>query len=278
MWLHEDLFEGTNDVINKFVEKGKSVYFITNNGQTTREEMAKKCKKMNFNLEESNMVTSSNTTARYLKEIGFNKKAYVIGSKALVDELTEVGIEVVGTGQDTIGCALPAFVPTALKSMDSEVGAVVLSFDQDFSFPKLFKAVNYLRNPEVKLIATNDDEKIDFPKFTFPDCGPIIAAIENASGRKATVAGKPSKITADIGLKNESHRDSNRFLMVGDRLNTDVLFGKNNKFQTLLVGTGVHNMTDVDDYLKRIESGEKELEKFIPDFYIKALKALFDNE
>lgn len=238
--------------------------------------MAKKCKKMNFDLEESSMVTCSNTTARYLKEIEFAKKAYVIGSKSLVDELEAVGITTVGAGPDLMECALPVFVPKQLMKMDSEVGAVVIGFDADFSFPKLFKAVNYLRNPAVKLIATNADEKIDFPQFTFPDAGPLIAAIENASGRKATVAGKPSKILADLVLNHENHRDSNRFLMIGDRLNTDVLFGKNNNFQTLLITTtGVHNMTHVEDYLNRIESGEKDLEKFIPDFHIEALKNVF---
>lgn len=232
---------------------------------------------MNFDLEEANIVTASNTTALFMKKIGFNKKAYVIGSKVLVDELEAVGISTVGAGPDLMEGALPVFVPKQLKTMDPDVGAVVIGFDADFSFPKLFKAVNYLRNPEVKLIATNDDEKIDFPQFTFPDAGPLIAAIENASGRKATVAGKPSKILADLVLSHESHRDSNRFLMIGDRLNTDVLFGKNNNFQTLLVETGTHNMTDVEEYLTRIESGEKELQKFIPDFYIKALRSVFDR-
>lgn len=239
--------------------------------------MVKKCKKMNFDLEDSNMVTSSHTTAQFIKGCGFDKKAYVIGPKALVDELEAAGIETFGTGPDHFESPLPSFVPKALKQMNPEVGAVVVGFDQDFSFPKLFKAVNYLRNPNVKLIATNDDESIDFPQFTFPDVGALIAAIENSSGRKATVAGKPSKITAEIALKQESHRDSNRFLMMGDRLNTDVLFGKNNNFQTLLVGTGVHNLTDVDDRLTRIENGEKGLENFIPDFYIESLKTLFDK-
>jgi len=276
LWLHDHLLEGSNDVINKFTALGKKVYLITNNSQTTREEMAKKCKKMNFDLEEENMVTASNTTARYMQDMGFDKKAYVVGPKALVDELEAVGITTIGSGQELMDCALPVFVPQQMKKMDPKVGAVVVGFDQDFSFPKLFKAVNYLRNPNVKFIATNGDEKFEFPQFTFPDTGPLIAAIEMASGRKVTIAGKPSKILAEMTLKHENHRDSNRFLMIGDRLNTDVLFGKNNKFQTLLVGTGEHNMTDVEEYLTRIDKGEKELEQFIPDFYIKALKGLFD--
>lgn len=164
--------------------------------------------------------------------------------------------------------------------MDREVGAVIVGFDEHFSFPKLFKAVNYLRNPAVLLIATNADQKIDFPSFTFPDAGPIIAAIENATGRKATIVGKPSKVLAELALKQEAHRDSNRFLMIGDRLNTDVLFGKNNNFQTLLVGTGVHSMSDVDEVIDAISRGEggEGACNMIPDFYITALKNMFTRE
>jgi Haloacid dehalogenase-like hydrolase len=51
LWLHDNLYEGTNVVINKLIDMGKKVYLITNNNQTTREEMAEKAKKMNFNLE-----------------------------------------------------------------------------------------------------------------------------------------------------------------------------------------------------------------------------------
>lgn len=280
MWLHETLFEGTNDVINKFVELGKKVYLITNNNQTSREEMAEKCKKMNFNLGAENMVSSSHATAQYMKQIGFDKKAFVIGQKALDKELQAAGIQTTGVGPDIIGNPLPVHVMKELKQMDKDIGAVVVAFDEHFSFPKLFKAVNYLRNPEVLFIATNADEKIDFPTFVFPDAGPIIAAIENATGRKATIVGKPSKILADIALKHEAHVDSNRFLMIGDRLNTDVLFGKYNNYQTLFVsGTGVHSMSDVEEHLSKIENGEhdNETENYIPDFHIKSLSNLFDK-
>ena len=163
--------------------------------------------------------------------------------------------------------------------MDKEIGAVIVAFDEHFSFPKLFKAVNYLRNPEVLFIATNADQKVDFPGFTFPDAGPIIAAIENATGRKPDVIGKPSKKLAEIALKQEAHVDSNRFLMIGDRLNTDVMFGKNNNYQTLFVGTGVHNMDDVQEHIDEHETGEgdEDTPLMIPDFYISSFKHLFDK-
>lgn len=97
------------------------------------------------------------------------------------------------------------------------------------------------------------------------------------SGRTATVIGKPSKLIREVSLKHEAHRDSNKFLMIGDRLDTDILFGKINNFQTLLVGTGVHKLEDVKANIEKIKSGEgdNDAEYLIPDFYISALKNLF---
>lgn len=278
LWQHDRKFEGTSDVINQLGKLGKKVYLITNNNMTSAEEMVEKCQKLNFDLELSSMITVSSVLARFMAKSGFNKKAYVIGSKALKAELEKVGITVIGFGPDLMVHALPEFVQKELPNMDRECGAVVVGFDEHFCFPKLFKAVNYLRNPAVQFIATNEDEKFDFPQFTFPDTGPIIAAITNVTGRKPIVAGKPSKIIADIALSHESHRDSRRFLMIGDRMNTDVLFGTNNNFQTLLVTeTGSHSMKHVQESLDKIEGGDESLRKMIPDYHISALANLLKH-
>lgn len=215
LWLHDQLFEGTNVVINKLIELGKRVYFVTNNNQTSRAEIATKCLKMNFALDQFSMITSSYVTAQFVKESEI-KKVYLIGSKALAQEL-ELVTNVIGNGPDLMTNTLPDYVKAELPRMDREVEAVVVGFDEHFSFPKLFKAVNYLRNPSVKFIATNGDEKIDFPQFTFPDAGPIVAAIENATQKKAVVVGKPSKHVTNIALKHEAHVDPNRFMVIGDR-------------------------------------------------------------
>lgn len=257
---------------------GKKVYLITNNNMTSAEEMVKKCQKLNFDLDVSSMITVSNVLARFMEKSGFNKKAYVIGSKALKAELEKVGITVVGHGPDTMEHALPEFVQKVLPHMDREVGAVVVGFDEHFCFPKLFKAVNYLRNPAVQFIATNEDEKFDFPQFTFPDTGPIIAAIHNVTGRKPVVAGKPSKIVTDIALAHELHRDSRRFLMIGDRMDTDVLFGKNNDFQTLLVTeTGNHSLKNVQETVDKINDGDESLKTIVPDYHITSLAQLLKH-
>lgn len=133
------------------------------------------------------MICVSHCTARYLSERKFDKKAYVIGSKVLKEEIEAVGVTTVGWGPDVITVSLSEQVKNDLRLLDDEVGTVVVGFDQHFSFPKLFKAINYLRESSVgehsqadqlkllktflflEFIATNADQTAEFPYFTFPD-------------------------------------------------------------------------------------------------------------
>lgn len=93
--------------------------------------------------------------------------------------------------------------------------------------------------------------------------------------------GKPENFLCEIFFKEEMKLNkSSRFLMIGDRLNTDILFGKNNNFQTLLVESGVHKLHKVEEIINELETSGKvdqELENQIPDFYLAKLGDLFDN-
>lgn len=113
----------------------------------------------------------------------------------------------------------------------------------------------------------------------FHRTGSIVRSIETCAERKAVVMGKPENSLCDVFFKEEIKRDSRKFLMIGDRLNTDILFGNNNNFQTLLVLTGVHKVDKVEEYMKQVEKGEatKEIENQIPDFYISSLGALLEH-
>ena len=68
------MIEGSNDAINNFIEMGKEVYFITNNSTKTRQELAEKAQKLNFNVETENMISVAYLAAQYLKRQNFTKK------------------------------------------------------------------------------------------------------------------------------------------------------------------------------------------------------------
>lgn len=93
------------------------------------------------------MICVSHCTARYLSDKKFDKKAYVIGSKVLKEELDAAGIKTIGGGPDVIVDPLAEHIKKDLQRLEDDVGAVVVGFDEHFSFPKLFKAINYLREP-----------------------------------------------------------------------------------------------------------------------------------
>lgn len=91
--------------------------------------------------------------------------------------------------------------------------------------------------------------------------------------------GKPENWMCELSLMKESNCDSSRFLMIGDRLNTDIIFGKINNFQTLLVGTGINQLNDVKEIIDKIEEGnlDPELKSQIPDYFISSIGELLTN-
>lgn len=155
---------------------------------------------------------------------------------------------------------------------------MVVGFDEHISFPKMMKAASYLNNPEVLFVGTNTDERFPMPGFVVPGTGSIVRAIETCAERKAAIMGKPESWLCDLFFK-DFNIPSEKFLMIGDRLNTDIWFGKNNNFKTLLVESGVHKIDKVQEIIDQLNNGESnaELEKQIPDFYISCLGDLFNN-
>ena len=101
-----------------------------------------------------------------------------------------------------------------------------------------------------------------------PATGAFISAVETASGRKASILGKPERFMFDSVKNVFSNIIPERTLMVGDRADTDVLFGKNSGVKTLMVGTGTNTINDINQWEMSDIDEEKEL---IPHFYSKTL-------
>lgn len=106
----------------------------------------------------------------------------------------------------------------------------------------------------------------------------MLSSVEVSTGRKAEIIGKPSTLASKYFFKDAAKKTPKKFLMIGDTLHTDILFGKRQNFQTLLVESGLHKVGDVQKIIDTLEAGpvDQLLENQIPDYYIKSLGDLLE--
>jgi len=281
LWVGAEAIPGSPDMIRRFRDLGKRVFYVTNNSTKHRREYKTKVDKLGFGGDLDEIVGTAYLAAAYLEQIGFdkNKLVYVVGSTGITQELDDVGIKYLPIGPDNIpedgkwSLETLKFQPIPLNP---EVGGVIAGFDINISYKKLLKAASYANKPGAVFIATNTDEQ--FPMkgtdLIIPGTGSMVAAVSTAAGRKPIVLGKPSKFMFEIVQKRHPGIQPERTLMIGDRANTDILLGKNCGLQTLLVGSGVHSLEETRTW----EASEDEEERrMVADFYADKLGDLLDR-
>jgi 4-nitrophenyl phosphatase len=141
------------------------------------------------------------------------------------------------------------------------VGAVLVGFDIDLNYRKLAQATTHLRYNEGCLFyATNTDATYPLNGRLFPGTGTMVRAIETAVGRKPDlVFGKPNQLLLRC-IEEKFHLQPERTCMVGDRLDTDIAFGKAGGLRTLLVLSGVTQSADLEGL-----SADKQPDYCLPD-------------
>lgn len=268
LWIWSETIAGSPQAINRLKEIGKKIFYVTNNSTKTREELYKKSQDMGFHSNKEEVVSTAYLAAKYLQEQGFKDKVYVIGSTGITQEMDMVGIKHTDIGPDPMPGALTQLIS---QKLDPEVKAVVVGFDEHFSYPKMLKAASYLARKDCLFVATNTDEQ--FPMNTdliIPGTGSIVRAVETCGARSAFVVGKPHSYISDFLVK--THKiDPKRTIMIGDRCNTDILLGKRCGFRTLLVLSGVSTLQEINSWK---ESKDEELKNLVPDYYIGKLGEL----
>lgn len=269
LWVDNEPLPGSVEVMNRLKDMGKNVFFITNNSTRTRDEFVTKFRKLGFNVEKKEIVSTAYLTALYLSEIGFKKKAYIIGTKGISQELDQVGIKHFGVGPDVLESDMGTLVRGV--QLEQDVGAVIVGFDEHFSVPKALKAASYLNNPDCLFIATNTDERFPFSsQLIVPGTGTFVNAISTCAERLPFIIGKPAKYICDAIVKGNG-LDPARSLMIGDKCNTDILFGRKCGFQTLLVLSGVTSFPQVFEWK---QSKNESRAEWIPDMYAENLGRL----
>ncbi len=196
--------------------------FLTNNSTQLPREYVLKLRNMNIFTEEEEILTSGIATAIYLSNMKKEGKAYIIGEEALKKAILDYG----WTFEE-----------------EEKVDAVVVGLDRSFNFEKLKKA-NYLIRGGAKFLATNADKTFPSEDRIDPGAGSLVAAISAASGKRPIVIGKPSLYMGKIAL-SKLGLNPEEVGIIGDRLDTDILFGHRLKAKTFLLLTGVTHRKDL---------------------------------
>jgi len=231
VYVGESPTEGSAATILHLKNKGKSILFLTNDPRKSPSEYADKLTKIGIEANSHDVVTSGMAIAYHIIEEckNFeNMKAYVIGSDVLRDQIKETGLKIVD-GEEA-------------KKADF----VILGSHPDFHYNEMKIATLALRNG-ADFYATNRDPAYPSEEGHIPATGAILASVEVASGKKAKVAGKPESLIFDVALAKLDLKDRENIVMIGDRLDTDILGGKNAGLSTILVLTGSTKKEDLKD-------------------------------
>ena len=175
----------------------------------------------------------------------------------LCDELRKFGATITGGPSKDGEPSSMSRAELTSSSFDKEQGtkgkidAVVAGLDNDFNYRKLCIAnVLLQKHPEALPIATNEDayDLVGSDARHLPGSGSFVKAIECCSQRDAINVGKPSNILAEL-LSEENGLNPARTLFLGDRLDTDIKFGKDGVMLSTLFLTGCttsHTLVDLD--------------------------------
>jgi len=251
LWSGAELLPYIKETLELFREENKKLFFITNNGSKSRDQYQKKFKAFGIEVSKDEIIPVSYAAADYLQyEHPDVKKAFVVGSQGLCDELQEHGIHTLGGASEEYDRNFIFSEADFLKvETDPQVKAVVCGWDLNFTFSKLCTASLYLqKNPGCLFIATNEDCYDKLLDRTIPGNGCLVQCIQASVSQKPIVVGKPacwlsSRLISRYGL------DPNETIMIGDRLDTDIMFGKNAGISTALVLTGCTSPDDLDELI-----------------------------
>ena len=242
------------------------MFFVTNNSTKSRKGYKKKFDSLGLDVPAEEIFSSSFAAAAYLENTNFKatgKKIYVIGEIGICEELDLIDVPWVG-GPDDAG-KQPDMGPGGKMEVDRDVGAVIVGFDRTINYYKIQYAQLCINEHDSKFIATNLDAVTHLTDAQeWAGNGSMVGAIKGCTGQDPLVVGKPSPLMIDY-LEKKYGMDRSRICMVGDRLDTDVLFGTDNGLQSVLVLSGVTSE-------EKLLSPEN---RITPDYYADTINDFF---
>ncbi|GAA1899253.1 HAD-IIA family hydrolase [Lapillicoccus jejuensis] len=223
--VHEEhAIPGASDFIEALVETERRFLVLTNNSIYTPRDLRARLARSGIDLPEEVIWTSALATAAFLAEQRPGGSAYVVGEAGMTTALHEAGY--------------------TLTERDPDY--VVLGETRTYSFEAITKAIRLIV-AGARFIATNPDPSGPSPDGMLPATGSVAALITRATGREPYYVGKPNPLMMRSALNRiEAHSETT--VMIGDRMDTDVVSGLEAGLRTVLVLTGSTSRDQVERY------------------------------
>ncbi len=218
------IIPGADAFIRQLRIERRKFLILTNNPIFTTRDLAHRLQSIGLDIPQKQIFTSALATAIFLQNQRPNGKAFVIGEVGLTEAIHAIG-----------------YIMT-----DKDPDYVVLGETISYNIDQITTAIRLI-SEGARFIATNPDPSGPSESGLVPACGAMAALIEKASGVSPFFVGKPNALMMRTAL-NYLGSHSENTVMVGDRMDTDVVSGINSGLDTILVLSGVTKKEDLDNY------------------------------
>lgn len=221
------LLPGAKEFVNWLQQEKKEFLFLTNNSSKTRKELQIKLQNLGINVGEEHFYTSALATASFLRKQCPGGSAYVIGDTGLTNAMYNVGFLMNNINPDY----------------------VVLGETRTYNYEMMEKATQLVLKG-AKLIGCNFDVTGPVDGGIAPATRALISPIEMATGKKAYFVGKPNPLMMRHGL-NTLGVENKDAVIIGDRMDTDIVAGIEAAIDTVLVLSGVTSRESMQEFSYR---------------------------
>lgn len=220
----DTLIPGASQFVERLNASQGKYLVLTNNPIYTPKDLAHNLQKMGLDIQPELIFTSAMATAQFLQKQRPNGTAYVIGESGLTSSMHEAGYIITEHDPDY----------------------VVLGESSAFSLENLTKGIRLIIDG-ARFVATNPDPSGPTAMGIVPACGAVAAMIEKATGVSPFFIGKPNPLMVRTAL-NYLGVHSEETIIVGDRMDTDIIGGVQNGMDSILVLTGVTKPEQIERY------------------------------
>jgi HAD superfamily hydrolase (TIGR01450 family) len=218
VYLGEEPVPGAVEAIERLRREGPPVVFVTNNASRSPDDVAALLTRLGVAATGHEVLTSAAVAADQLADrLAPGSAVLVVGSEALAAEVRRAGL-------------------SPVESADDKPVAVVQGYDPQVGWAQLAEACLAIR-AGASWVVTNADATLPSPRGALPGNGALVAALRTALGQEPDlVVGKPQPTLFTAAA---ARTGSQRPLVVGDRLDTDIEGAARAGMDSLLVLTGV---------------------------------------